>query len=204
MNPNTDNPINNNNNNNNIDQAALNAYVQKRLLKEKNKRNSRTETRMHTLEIIGNLMLLLVTDLFIISPFLQLIIRAINRIGRKSISTRAEYQNLYQWMIKNINYTTRFTTVLVVIWLIMYVTICKRTKTTDIATNNKPRTNTGKNIIKNICSNINKFLPMFVFLLFVLSIILVTIIRTPNEYDLTGHPYMFESIYSYISYPHVT
>lgn len=45
-----------------------------------------------------------------------------------------------------------------------------------------------------------RMLPQILFALFALWIVLATVIRGHNEYDLTGHPYMYESIYSYICY----
>lgn len=171
-----------------IDQEALDAYVQKRLKQEAEKRGSLTEIRIESLRVIGNLLIIFVLGLFIVSPFVQMILRAINGLDDQPLMITSGYVRYYQWTIKNTHYIARFTAGLVVAWLILY----------SIVRNRTGKSNDDKISKKALFS---KLLPMFVFILFVISIILVTIIRGPNEYDLTGHPYMFESIYSYISYP---
>ncbi len=134
------------------------------------------------------MLILFVLGLFLVSPFLQMILRAINGLDNQPLVVTSGYVQYYQRTIQNIHILARFTAILVLCWLIIYRIMCKRS---------------GKTRTKDFQWNefLVKLLPMFLFLLFALSIALVTIIRGPNEYDLTGHPYMFESVYSYISYP---
>lgn len=177
----------NQNENLNIDQQALDAYVQKRLREEAEKRGSPAEIRIESLRVFGNLLIIFVLGLFIVSPFAQMILRAINGLENEPLMVTSGYVRYYQWTIQNTHYVARFTAALVLGWLILYTVVRKRA-------GKSAETQSKKALL-------GKLVPVFVFLLFALSIALVTIIRGPNEYDLTGHPYMFESIYSYISYP---
>lgn len=182
------NPNENESNLTDIDQQALDAYVQKKLKEEAEKRGSQTEIRIESLRVIGNLLIMFVLGLFIVSPFLQMLLRAIKGLDDQPLMVTSGYVRYYQWTVTIIHHIARFTAVIVLIWLILYSIVRKRAGKGDADRQSKK-------------AMIGKLLPMFVFILFVISIILVTVIRGPNEYDLTGHPYMYESIYSYISYP---
>ena len=171
-----------------IDQQALEAYVRKRLKEEAEKRGTPAEIRIESLRVICNLLIIFVLGLFIVSPFVQMILRAINGLENEPLMVTSGYVRYYQWTIHNTHIIARFTAVIVLVWLILYSIVRKRSgKSADSKLSKK--------------ALFSRLLPMIIFLLFALSIALVTIIRGPNEYDLTGHPYMFESVYSYISYP---
>ena len=45
------------------------------------------------------------------------------------------------------------------------------------------------------------FLPFLIFVVFCINIIVVTLIRGPEPFDIWGHYYMYESVYSYMRYP---
>lgn len=171
-----------------IDQQALDAYIQKRLKEETEKRGSQSEIRLESLRVVGSLLIIFVLGLFIVSPFVQLILRAVNGLESQPLTVSSGYVRYYQQTIHNTHIMARFTAALVLGWLILYSIVRKRS---------------GRSLSGNLGKKtaFSRLLPMLVFLLFVISIILVTVIRGPNEYDLTGHPYMYESIYSYISYP---
>ena len=173
---------------NDIDRAELEAYVQKRLKEETEKRGSQAVIRVQSLRILGDLLIVFVLGLFIVSPFVQMILRAINGVEEQPLTVYSGYVRYYQQTIYNTHLIARFTAALVLGWLILYSIVRKR----------KGGSANEKLSIKSLLSNL---LPMIILLLFASGIALVTIIRGPNEYDLTGHPYMFESVYSYISYP---
>ena len=171
-----------------IDRAALDAYVQKRLKEEAEKRASGREARLESLRVVGELLIIFVLGLFIVSPFVQLVLRAANGVEYRPLLVTSSYVRYYQWTVRNTHYIARFTAALVLCWLVLYGIVRRRSGTPPA------RALAKKELLRRL-------LPLFVFLLFALSIALVTIIRGPNEYDLTGHPYMYESVYSYISYP---
>ncbi len=171
-----------------FNKKSLDAYVQRRLKEERENHISQTEIRIESLRIIGDLLILFVLGLFIVSPPLQLLLRAINGIDDQPLMVSSSYVRYYQWTVQNIHYMVRFTAVIILLWLIIYRVVRRKE---GVSTREK----TGRKQL------INRLVPLIVFGLFALDIALVTIIRGPNEYDLTGHPYMFESVYSYISYP---
>ncbi len=131
-----------------------------------------------------------VLGLFIVSPFLQLICRMIEGATNSSwtpgevewIDSRIFVRN-YQHMIRNINMMVGFTALFIYLISIYKIIVAR------------------KKILKNWKRYISAALPFIIFVLFVVSIIVVTRIRGYNEYDKSGHPYMYESIYSYMLYP---
>ena len=170
-----------------VDREALDAYVQKRLREEAEKRSSQTELRLESLRVVGDLLILFVLGLFIVSPFIQLVLRAVKGADVQPLAVSSYYVRFYQRTIYIIHCLARFTAVLVLLWLILCRVVQRRAG----------KTGEGQSFKRLL----GRLLPFFVFLLFDLSIVLATVIRGPNEYDLSGHPYMYESIYSYISYP---
>lgn len=91
------------------ERAALDAYVQKRLQEEIAKRSSQTEIKIQSLGIIGNLMIIFVLGLFMVSPFVQMILRAINGLENEPLMVTSSYVRYYQWTIQNTNIMARFT-----------------------------------------------------------------------------------------------
>lgn len=126
-----------------------------------------------------------VLGLFMISPLLQLIIRvSLPEKYHHMILTSTSIQIVeYQQMIRRINEAARFVAGFFYIYCLYRIIA-------DF-----------KKIKSNIKQYIKRMIPMLLFFLFAVTVVVVTKIRGANEYDLTGHPYMYESIYSYITYP---
>ena len=131
-----------------------------------------------------------ILGIFIVSPFLQLLLRMISDLinpkwtaGVSEIVDSYKFYDSYHDMINIINILVYMAAGFIyVYWLIRIIT-------------------EWKIICRQIPVTLKKLLPFLLFLLFDVGILLVTYARGPNEYDLTGHPYMGESIYSYILYP---
>lgn len=177
-----------------VDQADLEAFIQKRLDEEQNKNETASATlRLESLGILGNLLIIFVLGLFIVSPLIQLIVRVVTDNSDKILLVSSLTVKRYQWTIRNINRLARFTAVLTYLWIILYA-VSKRIESRrhGVAVKKSELT---------VGERISKCVPFIVFVMFVVSIIAVTRIRGANEYDLTGHPYMYESIFSYITYP---
>ena len=171
---------------NDVDQADLEAFAQKRL--EEAAGRSGSSAKLESLRILGNVLVLFVLGLFIVSPCLQMFLRIINGIDDQPLFASSTFIQYYQQMIRNIHYTVRFTAVIILLLLILYYFVRRKKYSLPLGRTDK------KQFFKRL-------IPLLVFWLFALDIALVTVLRGPNEYDLTGHPYMFESIYSYITYP---
>lgn len=172
-----------------VDQAELEAFVQKRLAEEQSRREQSTsaEVKIKSLGTLGSLLTVFVLGLFVTSPFIQLLLRVIKGLENQPLMLNSSYVRYYQWTIRNTHYIAGFTALIVLLWLIVYTVIRRRSDRNGVQI--------------SISEHLWNYLPMLIFIAFVISIILVTVIRGPNEYDLTGHPYMYESIYSYITYP---
>ena len=174
-------------NKNDFNNSELNDYVRKRIEEEKAKRTD-SFVKLESFRIIGDLLILFVLGVFVTSPFIQLFLRLINGFDDQQLVVTSSYVRYYQWTIQNTHYMIRFTAVIVVIWLFIYRFL--------------QRKYIKQNVVKiDLKELILRLIPLIVFGMLAVDIALVTVIRGPNEYDLTGHPYMFESIYSYISYP---
>ncbi|MCR5141684.1 MAG: hypothetical protein K6C68_04060, partial [Ruminococcus sp.] len=78
-----------------IDQQALDAYVQKRLKEEAEKRGTPAGIRIESLRVIGNLLIIFVLGLFIVSPFVQMILRAINGLDTQPLMVTSHYVRYY-------------------------------------------------------------------------------------------------------------
>lgn len=131
-----------------------------------------------------------ILGVFIISPFLQLLMRMVFDLfdpgwmaGVSANVDETRFYIMYHEMIKAINIVVYTAAGFLYIYWICRI-IAER-----------------KNLRGRIPQYLVVLLPFIIFLMFDIGIILVTIIRGPNEYDLTGHPYMQESIFSYILYP---
>jgi len=172
-----------------VDHAELEAFVQQRLAEEQSRREQSTsaEVKIKSLGTLGSLLTVFVLGLFVTSPFIQLLLRVIKGLENQPLVLNSSYVRYYQWTVSNTHIIARFVAAIVLIWLVVYTVIRRREGTRE----------EHISIGKRLCM----YLPMLIFILFVISIILVTVIRGANEYDLTGHPYMYESIYSYITYP---
>ncbi len=149
---------------------------------EKIQKQKQQETRVKVLGIMANILLFFILGLFMISPLIQLIIRMTlpEEYHHMILASTSIQVVKYQQMIRRVNQVARFVAAFFYIYCGYY-----------LITNWKKDKTELKNYIK-------KLIPLF---LFAVGIILVTKIRGANEYDLTGHPYMYESIYSYITYP---
>lgn len=140
--------------------------------------------------ILSVVLVFFVLGIFVVSPFLQLIYRMLDEafnenhvFGVNPSSDTQVYVYLYQRMILHIHILVQMTAAfLYIYWL--YRIISER-----------------KQLKGHMKQNMLKLLPLLIFVFFDIGIALVTIIRGPNEYDLTGHPYMYESIFSYMLYP---
>ncbi|GEM_PF-899312 len=152
---------------------------------EKIQKQKQLEIKAKLLGIMASILPFFILALFIISPLIQLIVR---------ITMPEEYYHVvfettsieileYQQTIRRVHEVARFAAVIFYIYCGYYLITNRKKVRTEL-----------KNYIKRL-------IPLFLFFLFAIGIILVTKIRGANKYDLTGHPYMRESIYSYITYP---
>lgn len=158
-----------------IDQQALEAYVRKRLKEEVEKRGTPAEIRIESLRVIGNLLIIFVLGLFIVSPFVQMILRAINGLENEPLMVTSGYVRYYQWTIHNTHIIARFTAVIVLVWLILYSIVRKRSgKSADSKLSKK--------------ALFSRLLPIIIFLLFALSIALVTINQRTQRVRPHGAP----------------
>ena len=145
---------------------------------------------IEAISVIMNGLVFFVLGIFITSPFIQLFCRVIDdltdskwNVGVSGIVDNRKFINNYQHMIGNINALVCLTAAFLYI-MVIYKVFTKR-----------------KKIFGNIKKYLSAALPFIIFLMFSVSIIVVTCIRGFNEFDKKGHPYMNESIYSYMLYP---
>lgn len=177
----------------NVDPAELEAYINKRLEEEHQKQDRASALlRLESLEVIRNLLILFVLGLFVVSPLIQLIVRIVTDSSEKILLISSYSVKRYQWTIRNINRLARFTAVLTLLWVILVAVLRRR---------EAKRSNIPPAEHIPLKERLGRLVPFFIFGAFVIGIIVVTKVRGANEYDLTGHPYMYESIYSYMSYP---
>ena len=140
------------------------------------------EIRQQALSIMARILLLFTVGSFIFSPCFQLILRFISRNDPGASLVRNDIR-VYQDMIQKVNWIALFTAVLCYGYYI--VQLVKNRST----------------LLTSVKKNIGRTVPLLLLWLLAIVIPLVTVIRGPNEYDLTGHPYMYESIFSYMLYP---
>ncbi|MBR4626635.1 MAG: O-antigen ligase family protein [Ruminococcus sp.] len=146
-------------------------------------KKKQAETREKILGIMAQCLLMFTVGIFIFSPCQQLIMRFIGGKNSDRWYNLSKDIREYQDMIQKVNYLAVFTAVLCYIYFIYRI----------IASRGKPH----PPMKERLC----RLSPLFLFWAFAILIPVVTVIRGHNEYDLTGHPYMFESIYSYMLYP---
>lgn len=151
---------------------------------EKIQKEEKRKLQAKAFNIMSKIMLFFVLGLFMISPFLQLIVRMFlpDKYHYIALHTSSVQVRRYQNMILAVNQSACFVAIIFYIYCVYYLITNRKT------------------IKSNLKQYIKRIIPLGLFFLLALDIILVTKIRGANEYDLTGHPYMFESIYSYIAY----
>ncbi|MCR5147838.1 MAG: O-antigen ligase family protein [Eubacterium sp.] len=150
----------------------------------------RMKINQEAIAIVATSLVFFVLGLFIISPLVEFFCRMIDAasdpkwtIGLNYGIDSKKFVSNYQHTIQNINILVHLTAAFLYVY-------------------SGYRIVTGwKRIKKNIKAELSRLLPFLIFILFDVMIIVVTNVRGFNEYDRTGHPYMFESIYSYILYP---
>ena len=138
----------------------------------------KNDTRTLALSIMIKGLLAFTVGIFLISPLQQLIMRFADK---ESLAIWRDV-SVYQDMIQKVTYLVVFTTVLCYVYFI-YQLISQR-----------------KEPHQPFKERFNRIIPLLLFWGLAILIPLVTIIRGPNEYDLNGHPYMYESIFSYMIY----
>lgn len=160
---------------------------QEELIWQEIQSKKKKESRAKALDITINILLLFTVGSFLFSPCFQLILRALivhNSTHFEEVTFYTRYTvEIYQDMIQKVNMIALFTAVLCYIYM-----------GTKLLKNKE-------NICPYLKANIKKYLPLILMWLLAISIPVVTIIRGANEYDLSGHPYMHESIFSYMLYP---
>ena len=143
----------------------------------------RKTVNMQAIWLVAMVLAYFILGIFITSPFLQLMVRIISDIADKGWSAGAvrmidsiRFSEMYHYMIHAISMVVYLTAAfLYIIWIIR------------IALD-------YKNLKHDFSKYLLKLLPFLTFLLFDLAIIVVTIVRGPNEFDLTGHPYILYPI----------
>ncbi|MEE5994154.1 MAG: O-antigen ligase family protein [Oscillospiraceae bacterium] len=152
---------------------------------EKIQKENQRKTQAKVLSIMAKILLCFILGLFMISPFLQLIIRMTlpEKYHYMILSSTSIQVVKYQQMIRRVNQMARFVAAFFYIYCGYYLITNRKT------------------VRANLKQYLKRIAPLVLFFLLALTILIVTKIRGANEYDLTGHPYMYESIYSYITYP---
>ncbi|MBR4554537.1 MAG: O-antigen ligase family protein [Ruminococcus sp.] len=150
-------------------------------------KKERAESREKALRLIASGLAFFALAIFVASPLIQVFVRLIEQAGSEawvygSSNDSTHNVKMYYGMIQYINVAVHFIAAVLYIYCI-YTFIRDR-----------------KKLKEDILGNLGRIVPWMMFMLFALGIVLVTAIRGANEYDLTGHPYMHESIYSYILY----
>ena len=176
-----------------IEAVLSNKELTERILREKGITNStihKSTINKEAAYAVALFLVFFILGIFITSPFLQLVMRISSDVfdyewsaGASESKDFIRFYDSYHNMIKGINWLVYLAVAFLYIYWIWRII-------TD-----------RKSIHIHLKSTCIKLLPFFIFLLFDIGIVLVTIIRGPNEYDLNGHPYMNESIFSYILYP---
>ena len=156
--------------------------VQEELIWLEIQNKKRKEAKAKALDITIKILLLFTVASFLFSPCFQLILRAFvvhnsTYYEEESFYTRYTVE-IYQDMIQKVNMIALFTAVLCYIFLVT------------------------KKLVKFLHnSKLTKLLPLILMWAFAAIVPLITLIRGANEYDFKGHPYMYESIFSYMLYP---
>ncbi len=182
-----------------VDQILADPELMKKILAEqgieadkpiKNSIQQTTNMRKQALSAIITILSMFVLGVFLLSPFIQFIERVIVEASDESWTMKVDPSydtrrvlDLYQNMIDNIHVIVHL--IVTIIYVLCVIRIVQD----------------WKNIRRKLPQYLSRLTPFFIFLLFDVSIVLVTVIRGANEYDLTGHPYTHESIYFYILYP---
>ena len=153
-------------------------------------KEQRQKTRQKAIHAMALCFAVTAVGLFLVSPCLQMLLRLVDTAGENGFRYQGEWQMdnphvkmLYHNMVDFILMIGRFCAVPLLMYAV-YAAVQQR-----------------KTVFGDFKGTLRKLLPFSLFLLFAGSIAAVTAIRGANEYDLTGHPYMYESIYSYITYP---
>lgn len=146
------------------------------------------DAKVKALSIITKILLLFTVASFLFSPCFQLILRALvlhnsTHYEKEEFYTRYTI-DVYQDMIQKVNMIALFVAVLC--YILFAAKIINKRK--DIK-------------LSAVLSANKKMIPLLLMWLLAIIIPVVTLIRGANEYDLKGHPYMFESIFSYMLYP---
>ena len=152
---------------------------------EKIQKEQKRKQQAQVFSIMAKILLCFILGLFMISPFLQLIIRMTlpEKYHYMILSSTSIQVVKYQQMIRRVNQMARFVAAFFYIYCGYYLITNRKT------------------VRANLKQYLKRIVPLVLFFLLALTILIVTKIRGANEYDLTGHPYMYESIYSYITYP---
>lgn len=182
-----------------VDQILADPELMKKILAEQGIRTGRPvasayrrkeDVRKQTLSVMITILSMLVLGAFLLSPFIQFIERVIVEASDESWTMKVDPSydairvlNLYQNMINSIHVIVHL--VVTFIYVLCVIRIIRD----------------WRNIRRKLYQYLSRLIPFFIFLLFDISIVLVTVIRGANEFDLTGHPYLRESIYYYILYP---
>ncbi|MBR5372810.1 MAG: O-antigen ligase family protein [Oscillospiraceae bacterium] len=147
------------------------------------------EMKQRALEKLSNAFMLFAVGIFILSPFLQLVLRFIDqdnpnwRDPESPLLLNHDYARaVYQEMMKAVNIAACFAAQFFYVCLVMRF-LQRRKELGDV-----------------FKARWKRFIPVMLMLLFAAAILAVTLIRGATVYDLEGHPYMNESIYSYILY----
>ena len=182
-----------------VDQILADPELVEKILAEKgikanapmdNTNQQTVDLRKQALSVVITILSMLVLGAFLLSPFIQFIERIIVEASDETWTMKVDPSydtrrilNLYQGMIDNIHVIVHL--VVTFIYALCVIRIIQD----------------WKNIRSKLPQFLSRLIPFFIFLMFDISIVLVTVIRGANEYDLTGHPYTHESIYFYILYP---
>jgi len=180
-----------------IDNGMLEKILEDDLLREKVLANNlgarglkKKMVNEEAARVMAMLLVLFVLGIFIASPFFQLLLRVLLdllhpdwRAGVSDAADLSVFYNAYHNMIRGINFGVYVSiTILYLYWIVRIIV-------------------GWKYIRKPFSQIVENYLPFLVFIIFGTGILLVTWLRGPNRYDLHGHPYMMESIFSYALYP---
>ncbi|MBR1865616.1 MAG: O-antigen ligase family protein, partial [Lachnospiraceae bacterium] len=140
------------------------------------------------LPVAMNILILLALNIFFFSPLIQLVVRF---VGRSKIS-RHQYPDLMRYE-SAIDTTNR---IVIFAAIILYIGIACCAVYRHLNRRYEPA---GSRVLSK--DMIRRLLPFFFFVLFATGILVGTVIRGTNDWDMTGHWYMHESIFSFITYP---
>lgn len=142
-----------------------------------------------TLSFSRNALISMALSMFLLSPLIQLFARF---IGRSKIS-RHQYPDLVRYA-SAVNATHKIMIIAAVVLFLSFVAYA-------IYTHFNPELVPPEHRISLLSrETARRLVPYFLFVLFAFGIIVSTLIRGTNSWDMTGHWYMNESIFSYITY----